>query len=272
MGDKIKVLFLAADPFRNGARLELGEEMRAIEHAIQQGSARDSLEFVSHFATRSGDLQYALLKHEPQIVHFSGHGDRGGMLYLGDEHGGRREVDRAALGKLFGALEGGVRVVVLNGCHTLPVAAVLSRIVDYAIGSRDRLTDETSIRFSEAFYSALAFGKDVRQAFELAVSQLQVDGSREADVPVLRVRPGAAPDPLLAVPARRPAPAVAGAEEVVQNADLGEVDVDVGNMIAADLQGPAAVPRRVDQTLRSQLVRARELNLTTLRIRGPDHE
>jgi hypothetical protein len=271
MRDKIKVLFLAADPFRNGARLELGEEMRAIEHAIQQGSARDSLEFVSHFATRSGDLQYALLKHEPQIVHFSGHGDRGGMLYLGDEHGGRREVDKAALGKLFGALKGEVRVVVLNGCHTLPVAAVLSRIVDYAIGTRDRISDETAIRFSEAFYSALAFGRDVRQAFELAVSQLQVDGSREADVPVLRVRPGATPEPLPAASPRR-ADGGAGAEEVVQNADLGDVEVDVGNVIAADLQGPGAVPRRVDQTIRSQSVRARELNLTGLRIRGPDRE
>jgi hypothetical protein len=272
MRDKIKVLFLAADPFRNGARLELGEEMRAIEHAIQQGSARDSLEFVSHFATRSGDLQYALLKHEPQIVHFSGHGDRGGMLYLGDEHGGRREVDKAALGKLFGALKGGVRVVVLNGCHTLPVAAVLSRIVDYAIGTRDRISDETAIRFSEAFYSALAFGRDVRQAFELAVSQLQVDGSREADVPVLRVRPGAAPEPLLAVSPRRSDAAAAGTEEVVQNADLGEVDVDVANVIAADQQGLGAGPRRVEQTIRSQSMRGREINLTALRIRGPDRE
>jgi hypothetical protein len=205
MRDKIKVLFLAADPFRAGARLELGEELRAIDHAIQLGGARDTLELVSHFATRTRDLQNALLRHEPQIVHFAGHGSKAGVIYLGDEHGEPRAVDKDALGRLFGILAGEVRAVVLNGCHTLAVVEVLSQVVDYAIGTNRRISDVSAIGFAEAFYAALAFGRDVQQAFDLAVNQLMLDGCDEAEVPVLRVRPGATAEPLLPAADRKAA-------------------------------------------------------------------
>lgn len=201
MRDRLKVLFLAADPFKQGARLELGEEMRAIDEAIQRGSARDSVELVSQFATRTRDLQYALLRHEPHVVHFAGHGSEQGAIYLGDENGQPRAVGKEALGRLFGILDGEVRAVVLNGCHTLPVAEEVSQAVDFAVGTRRRISDGAAIGFAAAFYTALAFGRGVRQAFDLAVNQLQVDGSADADVPALCARDGAADTPLLAAPA-----------------------------------------------------------------------
>ena len=77
MRDRIRVLFLASDPFRDRAPLRLDEEVRAIDHALRKGSARDRVELVSHFATRTRDLQDALMRHDPQIVHFAGHADDG---------------------------------------------------------------------------------------------------------------------------------------------------------------------------------------------------
>jgi hypothetical protein len=173
MREKIKVLFLAADPFRETARLELGEEMRAIDHAIQQGNAREALELVAHFATQTADVQTILQRHRPQIVHFAGHGDKPGVIYLGDNRGAREGVGKAALTRLFGALGGVVRVVVLNGCHTLSVATALSGVVDYAIGTRDQISDDGAIQFADAFYTALAFGSGVRQAFDLTRLRLR---------------------------------------------------------------------------------------------------
>ena len=255
MREKIKVLFLAADPFGDRAPLELGAEMRAIDHAIQQGSAREALEFVSHFATQSGDLQGALLRHQPRVVHFAGHGDKPGVIWLEDEHGDRRTVDREALASLFRALDGGVRAVVLNGCHTLPVAQELSRVVDYAIGTRDRIPDDTAIGFSRAFYTALAFGKDVRQAFALAVSQLRVDGNDEASVLELCVRPGADPAPLL----DEPAPRADAAAEVVQTGRYRDIEGEQIDVIAEDHHGPGAPAGSVTQ----------DLHLSGLRSRGP---
>jgi hypothetical protein len=193
MRDKITVLFLASDPFRDRAPLRLDEEVRAIDHALRRGSARDGVELVAHFATRTRDLQYALQRHDPQIVHFAGHADDPGALYLGDEHGRPRPVGKEALAKLFGILSEWIKVVILNGCDTLPTVEALAEVVDYAIGMNRPLTDAAAIVFAEAFYGALAMGRTVKTSFELAVSQLELEGSAESTTPVLRIRAGVDP-------------------------------------------------------------------------------
>lgn len=261
MRDKLKVLFLAADPFRDRARLELGEEVRAIDEAIQRGSARDSVELVSHFATRTRDLQYALLRHEPHIVHFAGHGGAKGVIYVGDEHGQPRAVGKEALGRLFGILEGEVRAVVLNGCHTLPVVEVLREVVDHAIGTNRRISDLAAIEFAAAFYTALAFGRGVRQSFELAVNQLQLEGGGEDDIPVLRSRAGAADGPLLAVPAAEGG-AAAGSGNIRQKARVGDMEDSSFDVVGDDHQGPGpAGGVRVDQDVGMKSVKGSQVRI-----------
>jgi hypothetical protein len=70
---KIKILFLASDPFKTRA-LALDEEIRAITAEIRSAEFRDSLDLVSAWAVRPEDLHVLLLQHRPHIVHFSGHG------------------------------------------------------------------------------------------------------------------------------------------------------------------------------------------------------
>lgn len=199
MSDRIRVLFLASDPFRDRAPLRLDEEVRAIDHALRKGSARETVELVSHFATRTRDLQDALMRHDPQIVHFAGHGDAPGVLYLGDEYGRPRPVRKEALGKLFGILGEWIKVVVLNGCDTLPTVEALGEIVDYAIGMNRPLTDAAAIAFAEAFYGALAMGRTVKESFDLGVNQLEIVGIDKSATPVLRIRTGVDPAVPLAV-------------------------------------------------------------------------
>jgi hypothetical protein len=235
MRDRIKVLFLASDPFRDRAALRLDEEVRAIDHAIRRGSARDRVELVPHFATRTRDLQDALMKHDPQIVHFAGHGDDPGVLYLGDEHGRPRAVGKEALGKLFGILDEWIKVVVLNGCDTLPTVEVLSEVVDYAIGMNRPLTDASAIVFADAFYGALAMGRTVRKAFELAVNQMELEGNAESTTPVLRIRAGVDPDvPLVTVPAVAP-PTPPGGGEAQPAYRPGEQAINIGKLEGEDV-------------------------------------
>lgn len=211
MEDAIKVLFLASDPFRDRAPLRLDEEVRAIDHALRKGRARERVKLIPHFATRTRDLQDALLRHDPQIVHFAGHGNDSGVLYLGDEYGRPRPVGKEALGKLFGILSEWIKVVILNGCDTLPTVDVLGEVVDYAIGMNQPLSDASAIVFAKAFYGALAMGRTVRESFELGVSQLEIEGNAEATTPVLRIRPGVDPAvPLVARPAEESLPSPAG--------------------------------------------------------------
>lgn len=204
MLDKIEVLFLASDPFRDGASPRLHDEVRAVERGIDRSRARGRVKLVPCFAPCTRDLQDALLRHDPRIVHFAGPGDGGGDIYLADASGRRGVVGTDALAKLFGILSEWIKVVILNGCDTLPAVESLGGVVDYVIGMDRPLADASPTIFAGAFYGALGTGQTVRASFDLAVRQLELERSPEAITPVLRIRPGVDP----AVPlARRRSPA-----------------------------------------------------------------
>jgi hypothetical protein len=81
----IKVLFFAADPFRQSA-LALPEEARRIENSIRVSRDR-GIDFHTQWAVRVTDLQTALLHHHPEVVHFSGHGTHTRELILESDTG-----------------------------------------------------------------------------------------------------------------------------------------------------------------------------------------
>lgn len=190
MRDKLKVLCVASDPFREGAPLRLDKEVRAIGKAIRRGLACGLVESVPHVATRASDLREAVLQHQPQIVHFAAHRDAAGAIYLGDESGRPQRVDREMLRSLFGSLNHTVRIVVLNGYYAPEIVDALSGVVEYTVGMSRPISDESAIAFVEAFYTALAMGRNVLAAFELAVSQLELEGNPEASIPLRRIRRG----------------------------------------------------------------------------------
>src|SRR5689334_17186604 len=121
MSDKIKILFLGASP-TDVHPLRLSEEVREIEAEIQAGSQRDLFELDSQWAVRPSDLQRALLRFQPHIVHFSGHGSQNAEIVLEDNDGKSRPVSKQALIGLFKVLKDNVRVIVLNSCYSQPQA------------------------------------------------------------------------------------------------------------------------------------------------------
>ena len=71
----IKILVLTANPrIPNYKPLRLDVEVRQIEEALRRSQHRDRFQLETQLATRTKDLRRALLDHQPQIVHFSGHG------------------------------------------------------------------------------------------------------------------------------------------------------------------------------------------------------
>jgi CHAT domain-containing protein len=195
MREKIRVLLLAADPYTE-TRLRLEEEVRAIDGAIQQGSARARLELLPHLAVKVQDLQVLLLRHRPQIVHFAGHGDASGGIVVGDKFGQPKTVAREALDALFRVLANPPRVVVLNACGTLTAEDGDDCVVDVTIGMNNQIGDDSAIFFAEGFYGALAQRETVVKAFEHGVVRLKLEGSPDAMMPVLRICPGVDPETL----------------------------------------------------------------------------
>lgn len=190
MVDKIKVLFLAANPVDAGFRLRLDEEIREIGKKLRIGEFRDSFELVSEWAVRASDLQEALLRHRPHIVHFSGHGTRTEGIVLEDSAGNMKPVNKVALARLFELLKENIQVIVLNACYAEDQAKGLAQTIDYTIGMNHRIGDKAAIVFAAYFYQALAFGNSVTKAFELARLQLDLDEVPGSSVPELLIRDG----------------------------------------------------------------------------------
>jgi hypothetical protein len=83
---RIKILFLAANP-QDTDQLRLGEEIRGIKQALVQAEYRDKFDIEQEWAVRVSDLQGHLLRHQPDIVHFSGHGSEVSEIILQDKTG-----------------------------------------------------------------------------------------------------------------------------------------------------------------------------------------
>ena len=77
----IRVLFLAANPVPS-ALLKLNEEYEQIKEGIASAKFGDIFDLNPVLATDVNRLVHALLKHEPHIVHFSGHGSSGEEILL----------------------------------------------------------------------------------------------------------------------------------------------------------------------------------------------
>ena len=177
---KVKILFLAANP-SDTTRLRLDQEVRSIDQALRQADYREAFDLEQHWAVRAADLQGLLLRTQPDIVHFSGHGSDAGELMLEDANGNASVVSQDALSTLFSLLKDNIRVVVLNACYSASQAESIARQIDCVIGMSDEMGDQAAIAFSAAFYQAIAYGRDIGTAFGLARNQVSLEGLADAD-------------------------------------------------------------------------------------------
>jgi CHAT domain-containing protein len=165
---QIRILFLSANP-QNTDRLALDREYRDIDAALRSAGLRDQVELVSTWAVRVRDLQSALLRHQPTIVHFSGHGTQTDGIVLADDG---ITVTGKALAQLFRAIARDVRLVVLNSCWSAEQAQAIAAAVGSVVGMRYAVSDEAAIEFAQSLYEALAYGRVLQDAFDVAVARL----------------------------------------------------------------------------------------------------
>lgn len=241
----IKILFLAAGP-TDLVRLNLDEESRQIDQALREAEFRNLFILEKHYAVRATDLPPLLMCYRPDIVHISGHGAADGQILLMREDGRSQPVPPATLARLFALLKDNVRCVVLNACYSEPQAQAIAESIDCVIGLSDAISDRAALRFSIAFYQALAYGRDIGSAFELACVQLELVGIDEDNVPRLITR-----DPTLirlvmadakdAI--KTDATAIPAAFTTnIQGGSVGQVINDTTTPIAPPLARPSATP------------------------------
>lgn len=181
---QINILFLASNPL-DQKRVRLDEEMREIDQAIRGAEFRDAFNLELQMAVRVGDLQEHLLRFKPHIVHFSGHGTDRSEIILEDRNGMSYSVSPESLTLLFRTLRDNIRCVILNLCYSEDQAQAIAEHIDCVIGMTGAIDDEAAILFSKSFYRAIAYGRDVQTAFDLACQEINMQNILEADKPKL---------------------------------------------------------------------------------------
>ncbi|MCI1000678.1 CHAT domain-containing protein [Ochrobactrum sp. C6C9] len=176
LGKKLsmKVLFLAAAPLDEG-RLKIDKEASDLKEQLAQvRDAKIMLNVENAWAIRTDQLQREVLNTKPDILHFSGHGDKG-MLIFEDAGGNAVEVSGEALAGLI-ELMPMIKCVVLNACFSDSVSKLVAPHVEAVIGCDKSISDTAAILFTRAFYRALAHGQPFQRSFEMAKNDLNLNG------------------------------------------------------------------------------------------------
>jgi|GEM_PF-2680312 len=182
-----RILLLAANP-EDISPLRLPKEVHDIQEGLRRSQYRDQFDVRSEGAVSARGLRRALLDHQPELIHFSGHGSEEGIV-LEDDSGATHRVGAEALADLFSHFADHLHCVVLNACNSQPQAEAISRVIPYAIGMRDKITDEAAIEFAVGFYDAVGAGRTIDEAFAIGCSAIRAFGLPDHSVPVLNRRP-----------------------------------------------------------------------------------
>jgi hypothetical protein len=166
----LTILLASASPVE-ATRLRVDKEFRQIIEKLRGARHRDHLRIVQISAVRFEDLRTALMEHEPQVLHLSCHGETDGSLkFESATEDGAKGVSKKRLLKLLRPLASGLHLVVFNACHSAKIACDVPPTIGLSIGMTDEIQDAEAIEFAVAFYEALAFGKSVQTAFDIALS------------------------------------------------------------------------------------------------------
>lgn len=167
--DNSKVVFLGSNPV-DTIRLAIDIESREIGRILRRNQERFKL--TKEFAITLNLLKELMLYESPQIIHFSGYSTSLGMVFHNNlEHTEIITYDEIV--PLFKLSK--VKCIVLNTQYSISLADKLSNHVEYCIGARSKISNESRISFSTGFYTALIYGKSYHEAFEIGIAGIGDD-------------------------------------------------------------------------------------------------
>jgi hypothetical protein len=168
----IRILIISANPM-DTQRLNLEKEVREIKNALERSMHRSQFEVRSIPAVRPADLRRALLDYKPKVVHFSGHGDKNGLSFVGDLEVAF-PISSEALSRLFKLCANHVECVIINACYSKALAAAIGKHIDCVIGMNEKINDRAAFEFAVGFYDALGAEKKPEEAFEFGCNAIEL--------------------------------------------------------------------------------------------------
>ncbi|MCJ8281022.1 MAG: tetratricopeptide repeat protein, partial [Rivularia sp. ALOHA_DT_140] len=154
--------------------------VKKIKAVSQQARYRDEVEIIIELAVEVDNLRSTLLYHEPNIVHFCGHGEGNNGLVVNNEYGQKQLVNNQFLAGLF-KTRNNIECVVFNACYSEVQAELIHEDVNCVIGTNQAISDEAGIEFSKGFYDALINGQSYQVSFDIGCSSVKSKSISESE-------------------------------------------------------------------------------------------
>jgi hypothetical protein len=164
---KRKIAFISASP-EDHDRIRVDKEIARIEEQMEASRYRDNFDIIKREASKITSLTKIVLESQPEIIHFSGHGDSDGIIFENDDNT-HVLIKTEALKIIFTTLAQKLEILIINACNSDILAESISKNNFYVVGMSDSIYDDDAINFSIGFYQAIGAGVNVHQAFQNAL-------------------------------------------------------------------------------------------------------
>lgn len=189
INSRIRILFTGVGP-KEDTKIPSNLKMRDSFATFQKGDYRHWYELISKTALTAVELQEALLRYLPHIVHFFGHRNQSEAMRFEESPTEDAFINENALAQLFRIIRDHVQIVIFDACYSRAHAEKLTETIDYVVHISESVSDKPSKTFFESFYRAIAYGRSVEEAFSLARNALDLSFINLSTVPALFVRNG----------------------------------------------------------------------------------
>ena len=172
------VLMFFAAPIDQSA-LDLDAEKMEVEAALKGiNKPVCEIDIVSVDRAKSEDIHSKILMSSPDVLHFSGHGNKDGLAFENPNSRTSMAVGTNLL-KLCSLYKDSIKCVVLNSCYSKMIFEKLPHEIPIMIGCSEGVGDYAAQRFSVNFYSALKGGREYVTAFRAAIEQMKLQGLKD---------------------------------------------------------------------------------------------
>ena len=172
MSHSLSILFISSSP-RSGKHIRAKEEFKIIKKELKNVDANKLHLLLPEFDVSPEEFLEALEEQAPKIVHFSGHG-----FIDGEPIFETIEFERFILKtKSFLSIlkeYSGIKCLFFNSCNSTLLIQEAVQYIDFGIGIKGTISEETAIKFANHFYKSLKSTETIPLAYWSAVKKLRL--------------------------------------------------------------------------------------------------
>lgn len=183
---KPRVLILYSSP-TDQIRLRVDKEHRAIDAVLREHGFPDHLVRRAH-ATTVADVRKALREDNFDIVQFSGHGSKEGIILEREDFEGSVVLEPTKLSAVIRDALPDLQAMLLLSCYSAEAIPALIEIAPFLVTVHGEADDDGAIEFISTFYSEFFRFNSIESAFSAGLNQLVLLGKAEDTKPILSRR------------------------------------------------------------------------------------